>query len=115
MEEYLRGTDGVKRTTTDDDGNVTTEYVKEPEQGNTVVLTIDKNLQKVANDSLQNGSRSSRQRILLSPSAALRSLSTSTRARSSLPYPIRPMISPPITKIMRNYPRRKTRPYGTAP
>ncbi len=52
MEEYLRGTDGVKRTTTDDDGNVTTEYVKEPEQGNTVVLTIDKNLQKVANDSL---------------------------------------------------------------
>lgn len=52
MEEYLRGTDGTKRTTTDDDGNVTTEYVKEPEQGNTVVLTIDKNLQKVANDSL---------------------------------------------------------------
>lgn len=52
MEEYLRGSDGTKRTTKDDDGNVATEYVKEPEQGNTVVLTIDKNLQKVANDSL---------------------------------------------------------------
>lgn len=50
--EYLRGTDGTKRTTTDDDGNVTTEYAKEPEQGNTVVLTLDKNLQKIANESL---------------------------------------------------------------
>lgn len=52
MEEYLRGTDGTRRTTTDENGNVTTEYVKEPEQGNTIVLTIDKNLQKVANESL---------------------------------------------------------------
>ena len=52
MEEYLRGTDGVKRTTKDDDGNITTEYVKEPEQGHTIILTIDKNLQKVANEAL---------------------------------------------------------------
>ncbi len=52
MESYLRGTDGTKRITEDDDGNVTTEYVQEPVQGNTIVLTIDKNLQKVGADSL---------------------------------------------------------------
>ena len=42
----------MKRTTKDDDGNITTEYVKEPEQGHTIILTIDKNLQKVANEAL---------------------------------------------------------------
>lgn len=52
FEKYLRGTDGIKRTTVDEDGNISTSYVKNPVQGNTVITTIDKSLQKVAMESL---------------------------------------------------------------
>ena len=48
MESYLRGTPGEKTITIDADGNVTQEVTKEPVQGDTIVLTIDKNLQKIA-------------------------------------------------------------------
>ncbi len=51
-EEYLKGKDGVKTIYTDSEGNRTTEVTKEPEQGNTVVLTINSGLQKVAQESL---------------------------------------------------------------
>lgn len=53
MESYLRGTNGKMRITVDNDGNVKKEVIQEPVQGCTIVLTIDKNLQKVAQDSLQ--------------------------------------------------------------
>lgn len=53
MEPYLRGTPGEKTITIDGDGNVTEELTKEPVQGDTVVLTIDKNLQKIAQIKLE--------------------------------------------------------------
>ena len=53
MEPYLRGTSGEKTVTIDDEGNVTEEITKEPIQGDTIVLTIDKDLQKLAQDKLK--------------------------------------------------------------
>lgn len=52
MESYLKGTDGEKTIYTDDEGNKTTEVTLPPEQGSTVVLTIDKDLQVVAQNGL---------------------------------------------------------------
>ncbi len=52
-EENLRGTDGEKTVTIDGEGNVTEEVTKEPIQGDTIVLTIDKDLQKIAQDKLK--------------------------------------------------------------
>ena len=54
MESYLKGTDGKKSITTDFQGNTNSKYLTDPVQGNTVILTIDKNLQKVAQDALKN-------------------------------------------------------------
>ncbi len=53
MEPYLRGTPGEKTITIDGDGNVTEELTKEPVQGDTIVLTIDKNLQKIGQIKLE--------------------------------------------------------------
>ncbi|MBR4241015.1 MAG: hypothetical protein IKR97_02215, partial [Eubacterium sp.] len=53
MESYLRGTPGEKTVTIDGDGNVTEEVTKEPTQGDTIVLTIDKDLQKLAQKKLK--------------------------------------------------------------
>ena len=53
MEEYLRGTPGEKTVTIDAEGNVTEEVTKEPAQGETIVLTIDKDLQRVAQKKLK--------------------------------------------------------------
>lgn len=58
MEEYLRGEPGEKTVTIDGDGNVTEEITKEPIQGDTIVLTIDKDLQKVAQDRLEETCKS---------------------------------------------------------
>ncbi|MDD6012515.1 MAG: penicillin-binding transpeptidase domain-containing protein [Oscillospiraceae bacterium] len=55
MEKYLRGKNGVKTITTDAQGNKTEEYTTEPEQGDTVILTIRRDLQKVAQDALEEG------------------------------------------------------------
>ena len=55
MESELRGTNGVKTITTDADGNKTEEYTVLPQQGNTVILTIDRDLQKVSQDALAEG------------------------------------------------------------
>ena len=48
MEEYLRGKNGIKTTTEASDGSVTEGYLIEPEQGATVITTIDAGLQDVA-------------------------------------------------------------------
>jgi len=53
FEEYLRGIDGTLVVVEDKDGNIVDEYYKkEPVAGNDVYLTIDINMQKVAEDSL---------------------------------------------------------------
>lgn len=51
-EEYLRGTRGQKLVSTDSEGNVTETYTVDPKQGNTVVTTLDANLQKVTQKAL---------------------------------------------------------------
>ena len=46
FEEYLRGTDGRRLNTTDEDGKLTGElYTREPQPGGTVALTLDIDLQ----------------------------------------------------------------------
>lgn len=53
FEEYLRGTDGKRAIETDSRGNVVSEEeTVEAQSGNNVVLTLDINLQKVAEESL---------------------------------------------------------------
>lgn len=54
MEQYLRGKDGIRTTTEDANGNKKTEYTKNPVQGDTVILTIDATIQKIAQDALKN-------------------------------------------------------------
>lgn len=58
MESELRGKNGVKTITTDSDGNKSEEYTVLPQQGNTVILTLDRDLQKVAQDALAEGIKS---------------------------------------------------------
>ena len=53
MESALRGTPGEKTITVDKDGHVTEEITKAPVQGNTVVLTIDRDLQTLAQKELK--------------------------------------------------------------
>lgn len=52
MESRLRGVPGEMTVTIDSDGNVTEEITKEPSQGDTIVLTIDRDLQRVAQEKL---------------------------------------------------------------
>ncbi len=52
MESYLRGKNGLKTTTVASDGSIIEEYLVKPEQGATVVTTIDAELQKVAAQAL---------------------------------------------------------------
>lgn len=55
MEEYLRGTDGYKYAIRDVTG-ATTEIISndEPKAGNDVILTLDKNLQTIVEDSMSD-------------------------------------------------------------
>ncbi len=53
MEAELRGSNGVKLITTAADGTKTEEYIVEPVAGNTVISTIDYELQKVAQEALE--------------------------------------------------------------
>lgn len=53
MEEYLRGKDGVRTTTEDANGNKKTEYTRNPVQGDTVILTLDTTLQRIAQKALE--------------------------------------------------------------
>ncbi len=53
FEEYLKGTDGIKQVDMTVDGAITSEYIsKEAVSGSDIILTIDANLQKVAEDAL---------------------------------------------------------------
>ena len=53
MESVLRGTPGELTITIDTEGRVTEEVTKAPVKGNTVALTIDKDLQRVAQKELK--------------------------------------------------------------
>lgn len=54
FEEYLKGTDGILVIVEDKNGNIVDEYYKkEPVSGKDVYLTIDIDLQKIAEDSLE--------------------------------------------------------------
>lgn len=52
MEDYLRGTNGIMTTSTDSEGNKTSEITVAPKEGDTVILTIDSNLQKQVQNAL---------------------------------------------------------------
>lgn len=52
FESYLKGVDGEKVVVENSDGDKETIYTKEPEKGNAVVLTIDYDIQKAAQDAL---------------------------------------------------------------
>ncbi len=52
-EDELRGDDGVLTITVDADGNVTEEVTQEPVAGDTIVLSLDMQMQLIAQDSLQ--------------------------------------------------------------
>ena len=55
FEEYLKGKNGVKQIDMDVEGTITGEYTAEEAiAGSDIVLTIDANLQKVAETSLEN-------------------------------------------------------------
>jgi len=54
FEDYLRGKDGIRQITLDSRGNVVSVEETQPAvPGNTVVLTLDKDLQRVAQDALE--------------------------------------------------------------
>ena len=54
FEKYLKGTDGIKQVDMTVDGAITSEYISEEAvSGSDVVLTIDANLQKVAEEALK--------------------------------------------------------------
>lgn len=54
FEEYLHGTDGVKLTTVDADGNIVSEYfTREPKAGANVETTIDLDIQMAAEEALE--------------------------------------------------------------
>ena len=55
FEDYLKGTDGIKQIDMSVEGTVTDEYItQEAVSGSDVVLTIDANLQRVAENALAN-------------------------------------------------------------
>lgn len=63
MEDYLRGSAGEKTITKDDEGNIIAEVeTVEAKPGNTVYLTIDSNVQAVANYSLMMNVKDARAR-----------------------------------------------------
>ena len=56
FEDFLRGEDGVRAVTTNQDGKITSElYAIEPKPGGTVALTIDIDFQAQVEDAIANG------------------------------------------------------------
>ena len=53
MEEYLRGTNGIKSVGVDKNGNTTEEYKLMPQTGGTVIMTLDQPMQEIAERSLK--------------------------------------------------------------
>lgn len=53
MEEYLRGTNGIKTVTSDKNGVITEKYKVMPKTGGTVIMTLDQPMQEIAERSLK--------------------------------------------------------------
>lgn len=53
MEDDLRGEKGIKTISVDNEGNISSKYTVVPKQGNSVILTIDSGLQRVAQNALE--------------------------------------------------------------
>ncbi|MBR3868000.1 MAG: hypothetical protein IKM66_01660 [Clostridia bacterium] len=53
MEDNLRGEKGIKTISIDNDGNISSQYTVIPKQGNSVILTLDSGLQRVAQNALE--------------------------------------------------------------
>lgn len=53
MESYLKGESGEKTVTVNSDGTVKSEFTKEVKNGNSIVLTLDADLQRVTQDALK--------------------------------------------------------------
>lgn len=53
MESNLRGQKGIKTISVDNEGNVSSKFTLVPKQGNSVILTIDSGLQRVAQNALE--------------------------------------------------------------
>lgn len=53
FEDTLRGSRGAKTVTIDNEGNSTDTFTVTPEAGNSLILTLDKNLQEVAQNALK--------------------------------------------------------------
>ena len=54
MEQYLRGTNGVKTVTVDESGMLSEEYKRAPQTGGSVITTLDLPMQQIAEKSLKN-------------------------------------------------------------
>ncbi len=71
LESELRGKNGIKTTTENADGTVKEDYLVKPQPGNTVVTTINKNLQSVAYKALKEMLIENRQSSLFDIAGAL--------------------------------------------
>lgn len=74
MEDYLKGTDGIKQIDMAVDGTITDEYVAEEAiAGSDIILTIDANLQQVTENALKNSveSISASERVEVTGAAAV--------------------------------------------
>lgn len=54
MEGYLRGKNGIKTIVEDVDGEISQKYTVSPKTGNTVILSLDEELQRVTEKSLES-------------------------------------------------------------
>lgn len=80
MEEYLKGVNGIKTTTTASDGTVTDGYIAKPVQGNTVVTTINAGLQEVAVQALADMLKKNKNSSYFSTAGAIVVLDCNTGA-----------------------------------
>lgn len=79
FEDKLRGTDGVKKVLTDSKGNAKEVVIEqEAKAGNTVMLSIDLNVQKVAQRSLENLIHQQNQEKIHSTSGAAVAINVNT-------------------------------------
>lgn len=99
MESYLRGVNGIKTTTTASDGSVTEDYLSKPVQGNTVVTTIDPQLQKIAYEALVDMFKDNKNSSYFGSAGAMVVIDCNTGAiLASVSYP-----SYDITKYFSDY------------
>lgn len=99
MEEYLRGTNGIKTMVTGSDGKVTEDYLTKPVQGNAVVTTIDAGLQQVASKAVAEMIQDNKNSYMFDVAGAMVVLDCNTGAvlaNVSLP-------TYDITKYYKNY------------